>query len=150
MSACQSVCQDFINCTARLRFAEISKKKLEIYILCRGSHPKEDARPKCPAHLVWVRLIYISLDSRLPPRLTWVGKVCPSATHLLAYITGTETNCTKYETVIPGVCSLEFGARPLGILSKGTLENTACPKVQKTRNSNYFSMHYRACRVRRI
>jgi hypothetical protein len=23
------------------------KKKLEIYILCRGSHPKEDARPKC-------------------------------------------------------------------------------------------------------
>ena len=28
---------------------------------------------------------YIPLDSRLPPRLTWVWKVCPSATHLLAY-----------------------------------------------------------------
>jgi hypothetical protein len=54
----------------------------------------------------------------------------------------------KYEMVISGVRSLEFGARPLGILSKGTFENTACvPKVQRTQNSNSFSIHYRACRV---
>ena len=36
-------------------------------------------------------------------------------------------SCTKHETVIPRVRSLEFGARLLGILSKRTFENnTLC------------------------